>query len=249
MNGGFNLRKWRTSDKTLQEIIDDKEIAKPGQARKIESDELSYMQTTVGEPSQLKPNECKALGIKSNSSDDNLILTFERLVLMSKELPPTRRNILKVAASLFDPIGFISPVTIRMKILLQGACLLKLEWDTFLPESLKNVYLALLKDLENVVNVTLPRCYFDGTTKDMKQYSSHAFCDASNKAYCAVIYLVRRTDIGYKSSFVASKSRVVPLKKLTIPRLELIAALILARFLTTVKKALENQVTFESVNC
>ena len=133
LKGGFNLRKWRTSDKTLHEIIDDKEIAKPGQARKIESDELSYTQTTVGEPSQLKPSECKVLGIKWNSSDDNLILTFERLVLMSKELPPRKRNILKVAASLLDPIGFISPVTIRMKILLQEACLLKLEWDTSLP--------------------------------------------------------------------------------------------------------------------
>ena len=125
MKRGFNLRKWRTSDKTLQEIIDDKEIAKTGQASKIESDELSHTQTTVGEPSQLRPNECKALGIKLNCSDDNLILTFERLVLMSKELPQTERHILKVAASLFDPIGFISPVTIRMKILLQEACLLK----------------------------------------------------------------------------------------------------------------------------
>ena len=60
----------------------------------------------------------------------------------------------------------------------------------------------------------------------MKQCNLHAFCDASNKDYCAVIYLVRRTDIGYKSSLVPSKSRVMPLKKLTIPRLELIAAVI-----------------------
>ena len=249
LKGGFKLRKWRTSDKTLQDMIDDKEIAKPVQVKKVESDESSYVQATVGEASQLKPNECKVLGIKWNSSDDNLIFTFERLVLMSKELPPKKRNILKVAASLFDPIGFISPVTIRLKILLQEACSLKLEWDTSLPKSLNNVYLALLKDLENVVNVTLPRCYFDGAQGDKELYSLHAFCDASIKAYCAVIYLVRKTDVGYKSSFVASKSRVVPLKKLTIPRLELIAALILARLLTTIKNALENQLTFESVNC
>ena len=77
----------------------------------------------------------------------------------------------------------------------------------------------------------------------------HTFFDVSDKAYFAVIYLVIRTDISYKSSFVANKSRVVQFKKLTIPRLELIAALILARFLTTVIKALENQVKFASVNC
>ena len=249
LKGGFNLRKWRTSDKALQSVIDSKEISQPEHAMKVESDESSYVQATVGDASQLKPNECKVLGIKWNSSADNLILTFERLVLMGKELPPTKRNLLKVAASLFDPVGFISPVAVQLKILLQEACLLNLEWDMSLPESLTNVYLAFLKDLENALSITLPRCYFDVAQGDMEQYSLHGFCDASNKAYCAVIYLVQKTDVGYKSTFVASKSRVVPLKKLTIPRLELIAALILARLLITVKNALENQVKFESVNC
>ena len=98
-----------------------------------------------------------------------------------------------------------------------------------LPESLTNVYLALLTDLDNAFSITLPRCYFDGVQGHMEQYSLHGFCEASNKAYCAVDYLVQKKDVGCKSNFVASKSRVVPLKKLTIPRLELIVALILPR--------------------
>ena len=177
------------------------------------------MQATVGDASQLKPNECKVLGIKWNSSADNLIFTFERLVLMGKELPPTKRNLLKAVASLFDPIGFISPAAVQLQILLQEACLLNLEWHMSFPESLTNVYLVLLKDLENALSITLPRCYFDVAQGDMEQYSLHGFCDASNKAYCAVIYLVQKTDVGYQSNSVASKSRVVPLKKLTVAAL------------------------------
>ena len=249
LKGGFNLHKWRTSDETLQNLIDETEVAKTEREKKVESEELSYAQATVGDTSQLKPNECKVLGIKWNTADDNLRLTFERLVSLSKGLAPTKRNLLKLAASLFDPLGFISPVAVRLKILLQEACLLKLEWDMSFSESMTNVYLDLLKDLEKIASIILPRCYFDGAYGDIKQYSLHAFCDASNKAYCAVIYLVTKTELGYHSRFIASKSRVVPLKKLTIPRLELIAALILARLLTTVKNALENQVKFESINC
>ena len=148
------MRKWRTSDKALQSFIDSKKISLPEHVKKVESDESSYVQATVRDASQLKPNECKVLGIKWNSSADNLILTFERLVLMGKELPPTKRNLLKVAASLFDPIGFISLVAVQLKILLQEACLLNLEWDISLPESLTNVYLALLKDLEKALSIT-----------------------------------------------------------------------------------------------
>lgn len=132
---GFNLRKWRTSDEIIQNLIDEKKIAKPERVKeKIESDEFSYAQTTVGDTSQLKPNECKVLRVKWNSSDDNLIPTFERLVSLSKELSPTKRNLLKLAASLFEPIGFISPIAIRLNILLQEACMLKLEWDMSLPD-------------------------------------------------------------------------------------------------------------------
>ena len=119
MKGGFNLRKWRTSDKALQCVIDSKEISQPEHAKKVESDESSYVQAAVRDASQLKPNECKVVGIKWNSSAFNLILTFERSVLMGKEQPPTKRNLLKVAASLFDPIGFISPVAVQLEILLQ----------------------------------------------------------------------------------------------------------------------------------
>lgn len=75
-----------------------------------------------------------------------------------------------------------------------------------------NVYLDLLKDLEKVASIILPRCYFDGAHGDIKRYSLHAFGDASNKAYCAVVYFVPKTDFGYDSRFIASKSRVEPLK-------------------------------------
>ena len=75
----------------------------------------------------------------------------------------------------------------------------------------------------------------------------HGFGDASSKAYCAVVYLVYATNEGIYAKLLASKSRVAPLKTLTIPRLELMSARILAQLMETVKKALESQLQISRV--
>ena len=91
--------------------------------------------------------------------------------------------------------------------------------------------------------------YFDEINEEIEQYSLHAFGDASKKAFCSVIYLVMKIVSGYHCKLVTSKSRVVPLKEMSVPRLELIAVLILARLLNNVKHSLESQILFESIYC
>ena len=74
----------------------------------------------------------------------------------------------------------------------------------------------------------------------------HGFGDASNNAYCAVVYFVCRTRDGTHARLLASRSRVAPLKALTIPRLELMSARMLAQLMSIVEKALEVEVTLSS---
>ena len=73
----------------------------------------------VGGTENLEPSERKVLGLKWNYELNERLLTFEKLIELSKTMTPTKRNLLKLSASLFDPLGIVSPVSVRMKILLQ----------------------------------------------------------------------------------------------------------------------------------
>ena len=190
--GGFNLRKWRTSDPELQSLIDEIEAKQqtPKAETKFESDETSYAKTVVGGTKNLEPSEQKVLGLKWNYESDEHLLTFDKLIKLSKTMTPTKRNLLKLSASLFDPLGIVSPISVRMKILLQETCKLHLEWNTPLPETLVKVWCEILNDFEQILCISILRCYFGEINEEIEQYSLHAFGDASKKVFCSVIYLV-----------------------------------------------------------
>ena len=109
------------------------------------------------------------------------------------------------------------------------------------------VWCEILNDFEQITCISIPCCYFDDINQEIEQYSSHAFGAASKKAFCSVIYLVMKIASGYRCKLVTSKSGVVPLKEMSVPRPELVAALILARLLNNVKHSLESQILFESI--
>ena len=107
----------------------------------------------------------------------------------------------------------------------------------------------LLDDLESVNALLLPRCYLQGIPERVVSCSLHGFGDASSKAYAAVIYLHVATTTGSYVTFVASKSRVAPVKQLFILKLELLASLVLARLITDDREALELDVTTKDITC
>ena len=107
----------------------------------------------------------------------------------------------------------------------------------------------LLDGLEGVTALSLSRCYFQGVQERVVSCSLHGFGDASSKAYAAVIYLHMTTTTGSYVKFVASKSRVACAKELSIPRLELLAALVLARLIEHVKEALQLQLAITDITC
>ena len=107
-----------------------------------------------------------------------------------------------------------------------------------------------MQDLENANSVVFTHCYIEDVMRDeqLENVGLYGFSDASRKAYCAVIYLVSKTSIGYSSELLTSKTKVVPLKEQTIPRLELLGVVILARLMASVQEALNVVIASLPVN-
>ncbi|XP_068703996.1 uncharacterized protein [Montipora foliosa] len=114
-------------------------------------------------------------------------------------------------------------------------------WDDPLDGVIKKGVETWIKRLIECKQITIDRCVYEHVREEVLECSLHGFADANKKAYCTVIYFVYRTKTGSYSKMLTPKTRVAPLKELSIPRLELIACLILA------KNALNSQVSVEKV--
>jgi hypothetical protein len=108
----------------------------------------------------------------------------------------------------------------------------------------------LQQELREATPIKIPRCYFNGVISEDITTSLEGLCDSSVKAHAAVVYLKLETRDGVQLNIVASKTRVAPLTKQSIPRLiELLSALILARLITHVKEALKGYIDISSIRC
>ena len=126
---------------------------------------------------------------------------------------------------------------------------MKIEGDDPLNDELLKMWRKLLDDLEGVTALALSRCYFQGIQERVVSCSLHGFGNASSKAYAAVIYLHVITITLSYVKFVAFKSRVALAKELSIPRLELLAALVLVRLIEHVKEALQLELAITDITC
>ena len=137
--------------------------------------------------------------------------------------PTSKRDVLQLGSKTYDPLGFISPVTGKAKLLIQELWQRKLEWVEPLPTELEAKWDDIAQDIQEASKLVLPRCFFSQVQAIAQPIHLHIFADASPKAYGAVAYISN----GDQSSLVMSKSCVAPLKKLTLPQyilLELMAA-------------------------
>ena len=165
------------------------------------------------------------------------------------ETSSTKRNVVSLATRFFDPLGVISPITVRFKLLFQQMCEIKTDWDDSLTGELLTEWESLASDLQQSKPILLPRCYTGVESTPIKSYSLQRFCDASQRAYAAVGYLRVESEAGTFTQFFCSKTRVAPVKKLTIPRLELLSALLLARLVNTTRRALEHEINLGDSIC
>ncbi|KAK7938318.1 hypothetical protein WMY93_001644 [Mugilogobius chulae] len=157
----------------------------------------------------------------------------------------TMRNIYRLLAQQYDPLGYIIPYTTRAKIIVQRLWDKKRGWDDpNLPEELLQAWRLWEEELPHLSQITLPRCYTSHATDcSNSSRTIHVFCDASERAYGSVAYL--RTDSGegdVQVAFLAARSRVAPKKQLSIPRLELCGALTGAQLASVLIKELTVQI-------
>ena len=189
------------------------------------------------------------LGVVWNNKRDILIYDFSELIKEAKTLIPTKRNVLRILSSFFDPLGSTQPVIIGLKILMQTICKEKLDWDEILPHNLLKIWQDCLIKLENLGNIEISRRFEIGdTTNPVIKRELHGFCDASLNGYGACIYVKTFYESGNISiSLLCSKSRVAPLKQETIPRLELLGALLLSRLMFSVSSSLKEEILIDSI--
>lgn len=182
-------------------------------------------------------DETKVLGITWNKATDEEGIFVKQLSMQNKI---TKRSILRETATLYDPNGFIAPVIVKAKMLMQDIWRLNtIDWDDEVPEEIKTEWLQFYTSLPFLSQFKKKRWL---CTKPESEIQIHAFCDASEKAYGTAIY-VRVVDEKKQISctLLSSKSRVAPLKTVSIPRLELLAAVMLCEQLEAILKAMEFQ--------
>ncbi|XP_076280087.1 uncharacterized protein LOC143219483 [Lasioglossum baleicum] len=176
----------------------------------------------------------KILGISWNPSRDS----FEFNVHLSDPPPLTKRAILSTIAKLYDPLGWVTPAIIPAKILIQALWRLKVGWDDVIPTQYLEQWESIYSKFLLLNGIQIPR--WIGFIPVASRIELHGFADASTIAYAAVVFVRCTSAAGTTQvSLVAGKSKVAPLTPLTIPRLELQAAVLLSRLMHFVASSLD----------
>ncbi|GFS97487.1 integrase catalytic domain-containing protein [Trichonephila clavipes] len=174
----------------------------------------------------------KTLGISWKPFEDCFVFK----VSVSAKHIYTKREVLSVIAKLYDPLGFLCPVIAKAKVFLQQLWQCKLDWDDVLPNSIANEWREFVTTLKCIEEVKINRFIMaDNNVRIVLQ----GFADPSEAAYGAVVYLQCFLHNGVaKVSILASKSRVAPIRVISIPRLELCACVLLAQLAKKIRSTL-----------
>lgn len=214
---GFNLRNWRSNSQSVLNGLS---------TNSVDNKCLNIIDS-------LEPE--KVLGIFWKSSDDTIIFKISSSILESPIFlgikDPTKREILKILMSVYDPLGLVGNFIMHLKITLQEIWRSGVGWDDPVLGPQAERWKKWLMFLPSLQEFKIPRCYLQ-SIPNFKNASVdlHTFVDASENGYAAVSYFRITSGNEIIVSLVGSKTRVAPLKLASIPRLELMAALIGARF-------------------
>lgn len=217
MAGGFPLRKWAANHEMLLEDVS-----------------LEHrLHSSID--AQLPSTDHSVLVLRWSPTDDSFALSIQQ----TQPTTPTKRSVVSRTARLFDPLGWLALLIIRAKLLVQSAWLQHLDWDVPLAARETAVWATLEEELPLLEVIRLPRWFgCDGIASTLEL---HGFSDASELAYAAVIYLRASNDITTTISLVAAWTKVVPLKRVFLSRLELCAAHLVAKLAEHIRVILDLQ--------
>lgn len=221
--GGFNLTKWCSNHREVLSEIPSEDLSKELRNLDLDSSQLPLERT---------------LGILWNPEAD--LFQFQCVLKIMKT---TRRTMLSVVSSIYDPLGLITPLLMPAKNILQDICKQKAGWDDQPDENVLVKWDKWLKSIEDLKEIKITRCYVPSNFGKVPHRELHVFSDASELGYGMTIYVRSfNQEEGTYCSLVFSKGRVAPLKKVTIPRLELTAATLAVRMANMVRKELNFQI-------
>ena len=217
----------------------------------------------IPEENRNPKTKVKVLGVLWNSEADELM--FDIKLTERKENFDTKRTFLETSATIFDPLGLLSPFVMRIKLLFQKVWLseekeaikTKKGWDTRLPPEIQSEWNSIKEEISTLNEIKIRRCFHINTQKKPVKLELFAFGDASNKSYATAVYLVgTHLDGSFSSNLVLSKSRIAPKKMVenkeevfSIVRLELLSAVITTRAVNYVLTAFEKLYKIDEVHC
>ncbi|XP_037816164.1 uncharacterized protein LOC119606677 [Lucilia sericata] len=215
-SAGFILKKITANDTQLLINISSEDL--------YDSNLLRFHETSA----------TKTLGIKWNALTDEFSYSFSPIAQSARI---TKRKMLSGIASIFDPAGWIAPIVVRAKMLMQQLWLEGKQWDEEVSSEILDKWNKLLIDLSQVNKLRIPR-WLQYNPKDTIQI--HGFADASKGAYCAAVYLrCQSLSQVVFSNLIIAKSKVAPLQPVCLPRLELNGALLLSKLVKYVTESIK----------
>ncbi|XP_058978855.1 uncharacterized protein LOC131802550 [Musca domestica] len=215
-SAGFTLMKWASNDRKIIQDIPHEHLLP-----------LNWLDIS-------EDASTKTLGIRWNISGDYFSFTPPS---MENKNVSSKREVLSTIAKLFDPCGWLAPVVVVAKLIMQQIWLDKIDWDDQLKPITQMNWNNFVKNSKDIEYLRVPRWIqytLDGSVE------IHGFCDASESAYGATLYIrVENTDHTTHTFLLAAKTRVAPIKKLSIPRLELCGAVLLSKLAKSIVNSLQ----------
>ena len=147
----------------------------------------------------------------------------------------------------FDPLGLILPIIIQSKLIFQKVCVAKFSWDSLLSTECRELWDKFLYELNSLESVSIKRHILCNCGNRVMEI--HGFCDSSTQLYCAVVYVRAACSHGVEVNLWAGKCRVAPMKDLSIPRLKLLACILLSKLVVSVINAVRLEVQVRNVFC
>lgn len=206
---GMKLTQWDANDQTARELF------------RKRGDDTPEVETV--------------LGLKWDVLKDIICINTERIKFLVGKEPKSKRQFWSFVAQLYDPLGLLSPYTTLAKLLTREVSAVCKGWNSKLPKELSERVTMWMEDFLHIPTITFPRHV---GIVDARSEMLVGYCDASMKALGVCIYLVSTDKSGVRvSNLLTSKSRLAPYPAQTIPRLELMGAVLAVKVMAQVKKS------------